>query len=341
MAALNERGAELGIESFPTSPAGYQALLAWLRSFGPVQRVGVEGTGAYGAGLARHLVAEGVLVIEVDRPNRQSRRRNGKSDPLDALSAARAAHSGAASSEAKDRSGAVEGIRALRVARRSAQADRVRAINQLRGLVTTAPDQLRQDLRSLSRAQLVTTCASFRPGPELDVVAATKHALREIGRRVEHLQGELERLDSLLGPLVATTAPELVALHAVGTDTAGALLVAVGDRSERLASKASFARLCGAAPIPASSGKTVRHRLNRGGDRQANSALWRIVLIRMRTEERTRAYISRRSTEGLTKREIMRCLKTYVAREVYGALPGVAPATVAPFAIDQGSVAAS
>jgi transposase len=272
-------------------------------------------------GLARFLALGGVTVVEVDRPNRQARRKVGKSDPLDAVAAARAALSGAASGEAKGRDGDVEAIRVLRVARQGAAKDRVRAINQLRAVVATAPDALREPLRGLTRRRLVTTCAALRPGAELDVVSATKHALRELARRVQHLDEELGRLDGLLEPLVTKVAPELMALHAVGPETAGALLVTAGDNAGRLRHEAAFARLCGSAPIPASSGRVVRHRLHRGGDRSANAALWRIVLIRMGTDERTKAYVARRTAEGLSKPEIMRCLKRYVAREIFRHLP--------------------
>lgn len=320
-AALDALGVELGSKAFPASPAGYRSLLAWLRSFGRVVTVGVEGTGAYGVALTRYLANEGVAVVEVDRANRQQRRKVGKSDPLDALAAARAVQSGAATGEAKGRDGAVEAIRVLRVARRSASGDRVRAINQLRAVVATGPAPLRELLRSLPRPRLIAVCASARPGGHLDPTTATKHALRELARRIQRLDEELARLDALLEPLVAATAPELVALHALGPETAGALLVAAGDNNGRVRSERAFAQLCGVAPLPASSGRTVRHRLNRGGDRQANAALWRIVLIRMGSDERTKAYVARRTTEGLSKPEIMRCLKRYVAREVFAALP--------------------
>jgi len=211
----------------------------------------------------------------------------------------------------------VEAIRVLRVARRSARTDRVRAINQLKGLVATAPDELREPLRRLGRRQLVATCKAFRPGEDLSPVAATKYALRLLAQRVTRLETELEDLDEQLQALVEAAASALLAEHAVGTDTAGALLVAAGDNPKRLRSEAAFAQLCGVAPLPASSGRVVRHRLNRGGDRQANAALWRIVLIRLRTHQPTREYVQRRTAEGLSKAEIMRCLKRYVARELF------------------------
>jgi transposase len=322
-AALDARGGKLGVRSFPTTPAGHQDLLVWLGAFGPVERVGVEGTGAWGAGLTRHLLAAGLAVIEVDRPNRQHRRRAGKSDPTDAVAAARAAQSGEAAGLAKDRTGAVEAIRTLRVARRSAQAARRQAVNQLHSLVTTAPVELREQLRNLNGRALVTRTARFRPGIAGDPLNAAKVTMRALARRVGSLEAEVAELDRLLVPLVATLAPGLVALHAVGTETAGALLVSAGENASRLHSEAAFAHLCGVAPIEASSGQVVRRRLNRGGDRQANSALWRIVLIRMHTDERTKAYVERRLREGKSKREIMRSLKRYVAREVWRQLPRV------------------
>ena len=323
VAALDERGAELGVRSFPTTPDGHRQLLAWLRGFGAVERCGVEGTGAYGASLTRHLHAADVAVVEVNRPNRQRRRLHGKSDPLDAIAAARSAQSGDARGEAKTRTGAVEAIRTLRVARRSAMYGRIAAINQMRALLVTGPDDIRETLRGSTVSKLVTTAARLRPADPTTAVGATKLALRELARRVRRLEAELKRLDAVLRPLVATTAPDLVASRGVGTDTAGALLVAAGDNPQRLRSEAAFAHLCGVAPIDASSGLTIRKRLNRGGDRSANQALWRIVMVRMVVEPRTRAYVARRTAEGRSKREIIRALKRYVARELYRCLPRV------------------
>jgi transposase len=321
VAALDSIGGLLGVESFRADGAGYRAALRWLRRFGEIDLVGVEGTGSYGAGLTRFLLDQGVEVVEVDRPKRQLRRRVGKSDPIDAVAAARAAQSGDALGAAKTRDGNVEAIRVLRIARCSARRERSRAINQLRSIISTAPDQLRGELRDLPIGQLVARCAGLRPGHRRDVVAATKLALRCLARRVEELEVELASLDAELEPLVRAVAPELVARHGVGTDTAGALLVAAGDNPERLHSERSFAKLCGASPLDASSGKQLRHRLNRGGDRQANAALWRIVLVRLRSDPATRDYIERRIKDGKSKKEAIRCLKRYVAREVYALLP--------------------
>ncbi len=316
-AALNAVGGVLGVESFPADGPGYRRLLAWLGSFGTVVLVGVEGTGSYGAGVTRHLLDKGIRVVEVDRPNRQERRRAGKSDPIDAIEAARAALSGRAKSDAKTRNGSVEAIRVLRVARSSARKDRVRALNQLRSLVCTAPEELRRELRNLSISRLVNTAAGLRPNQRTDVLNATKLAMRSLARRVRDIDAEMAEIDAVLRPLVAETAPDLVALYGVGPDTAGALVVAAGDNPGRLRSEATFAHLCGASPLDASSGKQLRHRLNRGGDRQANAALWRIVFTRMASDPRTQRYVERRCKEGLTKTEAMRCLKRYVAREVF------------------------
>jgi len=323
-AALDGIGGLLAVAEFPATLAGHRELLGWLSGFGPVARVGVEGTGSYGAGLARFLRAAGVAVVEVDRPNRQARRRAGKSDPLDAVEAARAALSGRARGAAKSRDGNVEAIRALVVAKRSARSAKIQALNQIRHLSFTAPEQLRQRLAGVSRHQLAARAAALRPASREGadpVVAATKTALRILGRRVLALDEEKARIDALLAGLVTQTAPQLLEVFGVGIDTAAALLVTAGDNPGRLRSEAAWAHLCGTAPIPASSGKVTRYRLNRGGDRQANRALWGIVITRLRNDPRTKAYMDRRLGEGRSKPEVIRILKRYVAREVYHHLP--------------------
>jgi len=321
-ATLDSIGGLLGVESFPTTPAGYRKLLGWMSSFGPVERVGVEGTGAYGAGLARYLHRRGVTVIEVDRANRQARRQAGKSDPVDAVEAARAAQSGRARGVAKTRDGNVEAIRALMVTKRSARTVRTKTMLQIRHLCFTGPDELRQRLQPLSAIMLAREAAALRPRAGGDIVAyATKVSVQTLARRVLALDEEIVRIDELLADLVERTAPSLLALYGVGVDSAATLLAAAGDNPERLRSEATWAHLCGVSPIEASSGKVVRHRLNRGGDRQANAALWRIVMVRMNSHPPTRAYVERRSKEGRSKLEIMRMLKRYVAREVYRHLP--------------------
>lgn len=318
-AALDVRGGLLGVEHFPAGRAGEEKLIAWLCELGPIDRVGVEGTGSYGAGLARRLRAAGVSVVEVDRPNRQTRHRQGKSDPVDAIEAARAAQGGRAAGLAKSRDGNVEAIRALLVARRSARSSRIKAMTQIRHLGFCGPDELREHLDGVSPIMLGRTAAAVRPaeGSRDLVLHATATAIRILGLRVESLKTEIEMLEKVLAQLVRETAPALLAIHGVGVDTAATLLVAAGDNPDRLRSEAAWANLCGVAPLPASSGKVARHRLNRGGDRNANQALWRIALTRMSNDDRTKAYVERRTAEGKSKREIMRILKRYIAREVY------------------------
>jgi transposase len=317
--ALDQLGRRLDDLSVPTTQAGYEGLVNWAEGLGELERVGVEGAGSYGAGLARFLRSRGVEVVEVNRPERKDHRRVGKkSDPIDAEAAARSVVAGTAVGRPKDGDGKVEMIRALRIARRSAVKARGQAANQLKALLVTAPEELRASLRGLSRKELVATAARLRPGDRPDgVVAATKFALRSIARRYLDLSEEITALDEQLDRLVAEAAPALVAIDGIGTDSAATLLTAAGDNPERLRSEAAFASLCGVAPIPASSGKTVRHRLNRDGNRDANRALQTVAVVRMRWDERTRAYVQRRSAEGKTKPEIIRCLKRYICREVY------------------------
>lgn len=321
-AAVDSLGGLLGVAEFATTKAGHGELLAWLGGFGPLARVGIEGTSSYGAGVARALRRAGVEVVEVDRPNRQARRRTGKSDPVDAIEAARAALSGRAQGAGKAKDGNVEAIRALVVARRSARDAKIKSLNQMRHLGFTAPEELRERLAGLSPKLLATTAAALRPREGADQVAfATKTALSLLGRRVQALEAEKQYLNQLLAKLVRETAPELLARFGVGVDTAAALLVTAGDNPGRIRSEAAWAHLCGVAPIPASSGQVTRWRLDRGGDRQANAALYVIVLARMSADERTKAYVKRRLAEGRTKLEVIRVLKRYVAREVYHYLP--------------------
>jgi transposase len=322
--ALDHLGRRLGELSVPTTVKGYERLLCWAEGFGPLRCAGVEGTSSYGVGLARHLAAKGIEVLEVERPERRrrsSRRNLQKSDPSDAEAAARAVLAGEASGVPKSGDGLVEMIRALRAARRSAIKARTQAANQLQSLRVTAPEQLRRRLRGLSTKELVRVAARFRLGDApLDVPTATKFALRSVARRYEGLSSEIDELEAHLDRLVAQAAPELVALPGIGTENAATLLIVAGDNPQRLGSEASFASLCGVSPIEASSGKVVRHRLNRGGNREANRALYMTCLARMRRDRRTQEYVARRTAEGKSKREIIRCLKRYVAREVYRVL---------------------
>jgi transposase len=319
-AVVNEMGRILDVASFPTSAAGHRRLLGWMRSHGEVIRVGIEGTGSYGAGLTRHLLGEEVEVVEVNRPNRQARRRRGKSDTADAEAAARAALSGDAGGRPKSADGIVESIRAIRVAFCSTRATRTRLANQIKDLVLCAPDELRAALEPLDTNGRVERCARFRPGPTHQPAEATKLALRTLARQHQALTKDLEDLRQQLDTLTMTANPALRASSGVGADVASILLVATGDNPERLTGEAAFAALCGTSPVDASSGKIVRHRLNQGGNRQANHALWRIVMVRMTCDQRTKRYIARRTAEGKTRREIIRCLKRYVAREIHALL---------------------
>lgn len=318
--AKDQLGRLLGERTIPTTPAGYRELLTWARTFGEVEALGVEGTGSYGAGLARYLRSNGQVVIEVIRPNRQARRRNGKSDPADADAAASAVLSGEATAEPKAGDATVEMIRCLRIARSTAMKARTQAINAIKALVVTAPPALRESLRGLRTVKLVRTCSRLRPGELADPEAAAKAALHTLAGRVEALEAEAKDLEVHIDKLVAKAAPKLLERFGVGPDSAAALLLAAGDNPQRLKSEAAFSMLCGSSPVDASSGKVVRHRLNRGGDRQANAALYRIVICRMHYDSATKAYVERRTNEGKSKAEIIRCLKRYVAREIYGLL---------------------
>jgi transposase len=322
-AALDPLGGLLGTERFETNAAGYKALLGWLGSFGDVSKVGVEGTGSYGSGLARYLKRVGVEVLEVDRPDRQKRRRSGKSDPLDAIEAARAALSGRAKGKPKSRDGAVEAIRVLVVAKRSARQARGKALVQMRHLGYSAPEQLRCRMKGLSVPALVAEGKGLRPGRSPDpVTAATKASLSSLAHRISSLDEELAELNERIEALLVATVPDLLDLFGVGPDTAAALVMAAGDNPERLHSEGAWAHLCGVSPIPKGSGKsTGRVKAHDGGDRQANSALWRIVMVRVAHDPETQLYFERRVKEGKTTHEVIRILKRYVAREVYRYLP--------------------
>ena len=328
-AAVDQAGRLLGTASFGADPAGYRELQAWLSGLGLLVRVGVEGTGSYGAGLSRHLLGAGVEVAEVVRPNRQMRRRRGKSDTVDAEAAARAALGAERTVTPKSGDGVVESIRQIRVAVCSTRDHLTRVSNQIRDLVVTAPEQLRSQLGPLSAARRVARCARFRPGDPADPAQAAKVALRTLARQHEALAADLAELREHLDALTAQAAPALRAAKGIGPDVASILLITAGDNPHRLRNEASFAALCGASPVEASSGRTVRHRLNQGGNRQANHALWRIAMVRLATCERTRTYAARRTAQGKSRREIIRCLKRYIAREVFALLAKPQPHTAA------------
>lgn len=322
-AVMDRNGALIATAEFQASSAGYRELLHWARGLGDVGAIGIEGTGAYGSGLARYLVERGLTVLEVPRPDRRLRRNRGKSDPIDAEAAARAVLAGSATVAPKIADGPIEAVRALRIARQGAIKARTAATNTLRGMIVTAPELLRAQLpESGLPNKVIDACLKLRPDlAELhDPTQETKAALRSVALRAKALREEIRVLDRQLGALVAAVAPRTNSTFAMGLDTTSAMLVTIGDNPDRLRSEAAFARLCGVAPIPASSGKTNRHRLHRGGDRSANRALHTSVIVRMRYCERTRAYVARRTAEGLSKPEIIRCLKRYLAREIFRTL---------------------
>jgi transposase len=316
-AAVNGLGQILEVIEIPTTAAGYRRLVTWARRLGRFERAGVEGTGAYGSGLARHLVAAGVTVIEVDRPNRQHRRRRGKSDPTDAEAAARAVLAGDATTVPKDRTGLVETVRVLHLCRRSAVKAKTQAGNQIKDLVLTAPEPIRAQLRDKTTRGRVRITAAWRPGPVTDPASGTRRALRDLARRWQALHSEITALEADLRQLLNDLVPTLLAEPGVGPDVAAKLVIAAGNNPQRLRSEASFAALCGASPVDASSGRHQAHRLNRGGNRQANNALHTVVLHRWHTCPETKAYIAKRRALGKTDRDIRRCLKRALARRFH------------------------
>ncbi len=317
-AVLDHLGGLLSSGEFPATAAGYCHLLDWARQCGTVLRAGVECTGSYGAGLARYLATQQVPVVEVNQPDRSTRRRRGKTDAIDAEAAARAALSGIARALPKSGDGQVEALRMLRLAKNSAVKARTQALNQLKAVLVNAPSALREELEPLSTSLLLRRCAELADPREGNPAADTAvFTLRLLAQRVVQLRQEATELEKRMTEAIRATAPSLLEQLGIGPDSAAALLITAGDNPERLGSEASFAALCGVSPVEKSSGKSQRRRLNRGGDRQANAALHRIVVTRMRQDERTRLYLERRTAEGKGKREVMRCLKRYAAREVY------------------------
>jgi transposase len=324
-AVCDAAGGVLGQREFPASSMGYDELIAWAESHGQIAAAGVESTSSYGAALTRRLLAHPITVREVNAPDLGVRAAHGKSDALDAVMAARAVINGRAIVVPKETTGVIESIRVLKVARDSAVKARTAAYGQLRDLATTAPDDLREQLLPLTGPQRVKACRALRPrliGATAETLAAqaAKHALKSIAMRINDLDEEITDLDRALTPLVTATAPRLLALNQIGVHTAAQLLITAGQNIDRITNEAAFARLCGVAPIPASSGKTTRMRLHRGGDRQANRALYLIAVGRLRSDPRSRAYRDRRTTEGLDTKDIIRCLKRYAAREAWNAL---------------------
>lgn len=317
-AAICDRsGRILATETFTANNAGYRRLLSWARRKGVVSAVGIEGTGSYGAGLSRFLLEQDLTVIEVNRINRQHRRRRGKSDPADAEAAARAVLAGDATTIPKQRLGGVEAVRVLHLTRRSAIKAKTQASNQIRDLIVTAPDDIRDELRGLTTTARIRRCARWRPGDPLDARSATRVALRQLAHRWLSLDAEAKQLERQMRSLLEQLVPSLLAELGVSTNTAAQLVLAAGENPERLRTEASFAALCGTSPVQASSGKHHRHRLNKGGNRQANSALHIVVLIRSTRCAETQRYIEKRRLEGRSQRETWRCLKRSLARRFH------------------------
>lgn len=318
-AVVDQHNRVLGSEYFPTTRHGYKTMLKWMRAFGQLQRVGVECTGSYGAGLLRYLQRAEVEVLEVTAPDKTDRRKRGKDDTMDAENAAHAAFANIRTVTPKSRDGMVESLRVLIVCRKSAVAARRISLQMIQMNIVSAPDELREVLRKMTRMQLIRTLAAWRPDVTdyRNVTSAYRIAFKSLARRYLELHDEIADLDVMIASIVDELAPELIAKNSIGYQSASQLLITAGDNPSRLKSEASFAALCGASPIPASSGQTNRHRLNRGGDRAANSALHIIAIGRLRTEQRTRDYMEKRQADGLSKLEAIRCLKRYIAREVY------------------------
>lgn len=317
VAVISARGHDLVDREFPTSPAGYKRAVAFIASQGEPIAIGIEGTSSYGVGVTAAAIANGYRVVEVIRPERAERRRLGKSDPIDAYQAARAALGNHRIAPAKN-SEQIEGIRALHNARRSAMKARTAAMRQIHAQLITAPTPIREKYRDMASQKRLMVLARMQvPANRTPVERAVLLVLKTLAQRANELQREHERLGAELDQLVTAANPGLRAAYGVGPDTAAQLLLTAGGNPDRLRSEASFAALCGASPIPASSGKTTRHRLSRGGDRGANGALYRIALVRMSSDPRTKEYAARQREAGLSNKEILRKLKRGIAREVF------------------------
>ena len=322
--ALDGLGGRLGELAIAANPVGYAELVAWADQLGSVAAFGVEGTGSYGSGLARFLRRHARRVIEVTRPPRKgARRMSGKSDAIDAEHAAREVLAGTATATPKLADGIVESIRLIKIARDSAVKAHSQAMITLKATLVTAPENLRSRLEPLTDFKLISASAELdTTGDAADPTTAIRQVLAALGRRWLDLHEEIKTHTRTLETLTPQAAPGLVAAFGIGPDTAAEMLVTAGDNTDRIRSEAALAKLCGACPIPAGSGKTNgRHRLNRGGNRQANAALDRVIIVRMRWHPPTIAYVERRTAEGLSKKEIIRCLKRYLVREVYRLLP--------------------
>lgn len=323
-AAVSSTGAVLEHLTVAADPGGYRRLVAFGRRHA-VAAWAIEGTGSFGAGLTSVLLGQGQRVFEVDRPQRPARRAGVKSDDIDAVRAARQALAGVGLADPRCR-GEREAIRVLLTTRAQAVEFRTRAIAALHALVTSAPQTLRERLRDLPLGQLLRTCAALRGSTRQDAEEfATVTAMRATAKRALACESEAAELEGQLQSLVERVAPWLLEQVGVGP-VVGGQVIASWSHHGRVRSEAAFAMLGGVAPIEASSGMVVRHRLNRSGDRQLNRALHTIVMVRLRQDPATKAYAQRRIAEGKSMREVKRCLKRYVARQLFRRLETL-PAT--------------
>lgn len=324
IAILDAAGRVAETSTHSATPEGYREVIGTLRGLGDpsVVQVGVEGTNSYGAGLTRALADDTFEVFEVLRPTRQVRRMDGKSDPIDAVEAARTLMSGRGISVPKSGIGTAESLRYLTVARNKYVSTMIALSNAILALLVTAPAQIRTKYGAKGTKQTLRNLQHCRPG-HLDTTSVDFYVLttlKTMAKTHQTLQEAADQLEKRMGHLVEAHYPALLNLHGVGVITAATLAVTAGDNPQRIHSEAAFAKMCGACPIPASSGRTNRHRLNRGGDRQANMALHRIALVRMRHHEPTRKYVARQVTRGKTKREAIRQVKRALCRTVYRTL---------------------
>ncbi|MGW0776405.1 IS110 family transposase [Streptomyces sp. NPDC002835] len=303
-AVMDTIGGILATLTIPTDTGGFQQLADWAASFGKVLAFGIEGTGSYGATLTSFLRRAGHKVVEAGRP--------------DAENAARAVLAGFATATPKTADGKAEMIRQLKIAHDQAVEQRAAAMVTMKAILVHAPDALRRETAGKTQISLARQLAALRPrrleGPE----DALRHTLRTLAKRWQYLDAEAKELTKMIGDLVQRAAPQLLEPFGIGVDTAAEILVVTGDNPERIKSEAALAKLAGIAPVPTGSGMTSgRHRINHGGHRQLNAAIYRTVIVRMRFHQPTIDYVARRTAEGKTKREIIRCLKRYVIREVY------------------------
>lgn len=314
---LNNLGQVIDTQEFKVDVTGYEKLYKWCHSFGELKQAGVEGTGTYGAGLCKFLLGKNIPVFEVNRPNRAIRRLKGKSDPTDAENAARSVLAKESTAIPKSHDGVVETLRYLIMERKSAVKSRTQAINQIRALLVTAPEHIRQSCYVPSTSQCIMACKRLDSSIDSLLTQVLVSTLKRLAERWEYLSDELKTINRELKSFTAKAAGKLLCQIGVGPYVAATLMVTAGDNPKRLTKESSFAALCGVSPLDASSGKKQRHRLNRGGARDANNALWTVTLIRMRSDPRTRKYVDKRVAQGKSLKEIQRCLKRYIVRELF------------------------